>query len=99
MNKHAICETVKHGAATGIKLTKESDAGMCRGCLLGKSHRQPYPSTGKKRVSVPGKLMHVDLCGKMHVESFGRGLYFLLFKDDCSGYAIIFVLKRQEGSC
>ncbi|KRX33912.1 Retrovirus-related Pol polyprotein from transposon TNT 1-94, partial [Trichinella sp. T9] len=50
----------------GIKLHAQGQ--FCTGCVLGKHHRESFQSR-KYRPRAPGKLIHVDLCGPMHVTS------------------------------
>ncbi|KRY45203.1 Retrovirus-related Pol polyprotein from transposon TNT 1-94, partial [Trichinella britovi] len=68
---------------------------FCTGCVLGKHHREGFQSR-KYRERAPGKLIHVDLCGPMHVTSLGGSKYFLIFKDDFSRYRRDFFLKRKD---
>ncbi|KRZ82363.1 Retrovirus-related Pol polyprotein from transposon TNT 1-94, partial [Trichinella sp. T8] len=77
----------------GIKVHDQEQ--FCTGCVLGKHHREGFHSR-KYRPSAPGKLIHVDLCGPMHVTSLGGSKYFLVFKDDFSRYRRDFFLKRKD---
>ncbi|KRZ83588.1 Retrovirus-related Pol polyprotein from transposon TNT 1-94 [Trichinella sp. T8] len=77
----------------GIKVHAQEQ--FCTGCVLGKHHRESFQSR-KYRPRAPGKLIHVDLCGPMHVTSLGGSKYFLVFKDDFSRYRRVFFLKRKD---
>ncbi|KRX70035.1 Retrovirus-related Pol polyprotein from transposon TNT 1-94 [Trichinella sp. T6] len=77
----------------GIKVPAQEQ--FCTGCVLGKHHREGFQSR-KYRARAPGKLIHVDLCGPMHVTSLGGSKYFLIFKDDFSRYRRDFFLKRKD---
>ncbi|KRX72067.1 Retrovirus-related Pol polyprotein from transposon TNT 1-94 [Trichinella sp. T6] len=77
----------------GIKVYAQGQ--FCTGCVLGKHHRESFQSR-KYRPRAPGKLIHVDLCGPMHVTSLGGSKYFLVFKDDFSRYRRVFFLKRKD---
>ncbi|KRX34591.1 Retrovirus-related Pol polyprotein from transposon TNT 1-94 [Trichinella murrelli] len=77
----------------GIKVHAQEQ--FCTGCVLGKHHREGFLSR-KYRARPPGKLIHVDLCGPMHVTYLGGSKYFLIFKDDFSRYRRDFFLKRKD---
>ncbi|XP_003376315.1 retrovirus-related Pol polyprotein from transposon TNT 1-94 [Trichinella spiralis] len=77
----------------GIKVHAQEQ--FCTGCVLGKHHRESFQSR-KYRPRAPGKLIHVDLCGPMHVTSLGGSKYFLVFKDDFSRYRRVFFLNRKD---
>ena len=44
----------------------------------------------------PGEYFHTDLCGPMQTESLGKSKYFLLFKDDATGYKYVYFLKCKS---
>ena len=50
------------------------------------------------RVTKPGIFFHADVCGPMNTPSFGRARFFVLFKDNCTGYRFIFLHEEQVGS-
>ena len=68
----------------------------CVGCLKGKAHRQPYPSDGKQRKDNPGDLVHLDICGAIKPQSLSGASYFLLLKDDCTGFMFFFAMKKKS---
>ena len=76
------------------------DQFYCVGCIHGKAHRQSFPKDGKSRVEKPGELVHMDIAGPMSA-SFGGAKYFLLLKDDFSGYLFFYPmsLKSQSLDC
>jgi len=53
-----------------IKLTLP----FCDGCLFGKQTKQSYPIDGTTRAFVPLALIHIDLCGPMHIQSLGGAI-------------------------
>lgn len=67
---------------------------FCESCVYGKQHRQFFPRT-VRRSTVPGKVFHADLCGKMSTASIGGANYFLLLKDDFARYCYIYFLKNE----
>lgn len=72
--------------------TNESE-NQCGGCALGKSKRKPFQSTGLIKTNEIGQLVHSDLFGPMSVASPGGALYFMIFKDDCTGFRVLYFLK------
>jgi len=79
----------------GISLQR-SDHQFCEGCAFGKQHRSPFHWDDPRQRSInPGDLIHTDLCGPMNVPSVGGSMYFILFKDDCSGFRVIECFKRK----
>ena len=75
------------------KLQVEHD-GICRGCVLGKNVRSPYPSSDNRSKGILD-LVHSDVCGPMAVESMSGCLYFLTFIDDYSRKTWIFPMKAK----
>jgi hypothetical protein len=58
------------------------------GCALKKSHRQPFPNSGRRRATKIGEINHSDPCGPMSVPSFTGFRYYVLFQDDASGFQL-----------
>jgi hypothetical protein len=77
--------------------TKDIDFLFYEGCAYGKQHCQNFPTNIVcKKVSILSELIHANLCGPMNVPSIGNSLYFVLFKDNCSGYRIIFCVRKSQ---
>lgn len=84
LNKSTLKELFAKNLVDGVKLTGEEDF-FCEGCVYRKQHRLKFPPI-KKTETKPGELIYSDVCGPMSVESIGGSRYFVLFKDDCTGY-------------
>jgi hypothetical protein len=54
---------------------------VCDGCVLGKLHRAPFPSSSQFRAKKGLELFHTDLCGQITPPT-PSGKYFLLVVDD-----------------
>ena len=67
----------------------------CNGCILGKMHRLPFPK-GRNRAKEVGGLIHSDVCGPMQVSTPNSGRFFVLFKDDFSGWYVVHILKQKS---
>lgn len=74
---------------------KEQENPCCTDCLLGKQHRLPFQVSNSRANNIC-ELMHADLCGPFEVASLGQARYFLLIKDDFSGYRFVFFLKHKS---
>jgi hypothetical protein len=55
---------------------------VCESCVLGKHHREVFPSAATFRAKSPLELVHTVLCGPMQTESIGGSFYVLTFIDD-----------------
>ena len=95
---HINFATIRKAIKVGGKdaFPEPADKDVCRGCALGKMHREPFPSGPKKRESVPGAVVHADLCGKMSPSSVEGNNYFLLLKDDASNFMFIYFVKQKS---
>ena len=96
INSHSLRQTEK--AVQGMVIQdKKSDKFFCEGCVFGKQQRNNYPAlTEKERDTEPGTFFHIDLCGPMSTASVGGALYFMLCKDNHTGYMVIFFLKEKS---
>ena len=84
-------------AVTGMILQKKQIPEFCQGCVLGKSHRHSFVSQPiRTPSSTPGYLVYADICGPMAHVSLGGALYYMLFKDDYSGYRYIFCIAEKS---
>jgi transposase InsO family protein len=97
LNYPTILAMDRTEAVTGTFLQNKQIPEFCQGCVLGKSHRHTFPSSPIRTPStIPGYRIHADLCGPMAHVSLGGALYYLLFKDDYSGYRYIFCLAEKS---
>lgn len=78
----------------GVKLN-EVQKEFCDSCMLGKQHRLSFNKSRSRKTRV-GELVHADLCGPMSVDSVGGSKYFLLLKDDYSGYHAVYFLRHKS---
>lgn len=67
----------------------------CIGCILGKQTRHSFGHGPKTRETVPGKLIHGDVCGPIKPLSYGKSKFFLLLKDDCTNMSFIYFMKTK----
>lgn len=82
--------------ADGLELTKSSGDLFCEGCVYGKHHRLPFPTDGRRRGKRIGDIIHSDVVGPMSVRSPNGARYFVIFKDDFSGYSEVRILNQKS---
>ncbi|CAB0037468.1 unnamed protein product [Trichogramma brassicae] len=96
VNRDFVYKTFKNNAITGAKLTDSNDY-FCESCPIGKQSRLPFSNKdGHRRSITPGEVLHTDLCGPMQEPSVGGARFFLLFKDEASGFRKVFFLKHKS---
>jgi hypothetical protein len=69
---------------------------VCESCVLGKHHREVFPSAATFRAKSPLELVHIDLCGPMQTESIGGSFYVLTFIDDYSRMTWVYFIRSKS---
>lgn len=95
VNFQTLKKMAENNLLPGVK-TKIIDELFCEACQNGKLHRSPFQKISKERISKPGEVIHMDVCGKMTHPSIGGAYYFVLFKNDCTSYRIAYFLKHKS---
>ena len=54
----------RKGMVSGLPFIEKSDS-LCEGCILGKQHRESFPSGKNIREKAPLDIFHLDSCGWM----------------------------------
>lgn len=85
---------ITSGSATGINLSNKKSF-FCEDCPLSKQARLPFSTTHKSDVA-PGEIVHANVCGPMQTPSIGGAKFFLLLKDECSGFKTVYFLKHKN---
>lgn len=94
-NTKSIRKMINNDVATGLALTNKIDF-FCENCPLGKLAKLPFKKIETKKSITPGEVIHSDLCGPMETPSVGGAKYFLLFKDESSGFRSVYFLKNKS---
>nr|GEV75434.1 hypothetical protein [Tanacetum cinerariifolium] len=71
---------------TGLPKMKFEKDHLCSVCEQGKIHRKHHKSKTDFASNKPLYLLHMDLCGLMHIESINGKRYVLVVVDDYSRY-------------
>src|SRR5206468_3212644 len=95
VNVQAIQNTLISKAVQGIdQFPNKWKTDKCEYCAIGKIRRDPHPTVENKRNYLVGEHFSSDLCGPMEVPSIGGNKYFLLIKDEKSGFLIVYFIKE-----
>ncbi|GJR40892.1 retrovirus-related pol polyprotein from transposon TNT 1-94 [Tanacetum coccineum] len=96
LNFGTINKLAKDGLARGISRLKFQKDHLCLVCALGKSKkssRQPkVEDTNQEKLY----LLHMDLCGPMHVASINGKRYILVIVDDYSRFTWVRFLRTKD---
>ena len=79
----------------GLPLIEKPDS-LCEGCILGKQHRESFPSGKSIREKSPLEIVHSDLCGSMQNPSLASSHYILTFTDDFTRKTWVYFLKIKS---
>ena len=97
ISHRTILKMASSGTVTGLQLPPGSHppTTRCHECAQAKMSRLPfYPSTTS--TSRIGQLIHSDVCGPFQVASIGGALYYVIFRDDHSGFRVVRFLKLKS---
>jgi transposase InsO family protein len=92
-------EIVNHKIADGIQVSsiKDDSEHRCEACETGKATRLPFPSRDPdKKSSLPGRVLHVDLCGPMRTISIQGNRYVMPVTDECSRFVTTFYMPKKS---
>ncbi|KAL7287560.1 hypothetical protein TKK_0018211 [Trichogramma kaykai] len=93
LNTRALKDITGKGVVSGVKMNNVQDF-TCAGCKFGKAHRLPF-NPEVQRHTVPGEMIHSDVCGPMPIESLKGARFFVVFKDDATCYRKVFFIKHK----
>nr|GEU84626.1 hypothetical protein [Tanacetum cinerariifolium] len=69
---------------------------LCSACAMGKSKKKSHKSKSKDTNQENLYLLHMDLCGPMHVESVNGNKYILVIVDDYSRFTWVKCLRSND---
>ncbi|GJU98957.1 retrovirus-related pol polyprotein from transposon TNT 1-94 [Tanacetum coccineum] len=76
-----------------LKLVKDQ---LCSSCEMGKAKRSSFKSLTVTRSKKRLDLLHMDLCGPMHIETINGKKYILFIVDDYSRYTWALFLRSKH---
>ncbi|KAG7203935.1 hypothetical protein KM043_017093 [Ampulex compressa] len=87
----------KDGLVEGMQLNEEEDEDFFgESCQFGKQHKLPFNKEASTDRHQLRGMFHSDVCGPMSVQSLGDERYFVLFKDDASGYRRVSFIRHKS---
>nr|GEV39238.1 retrovirus-related Pol polyprotein from transposon TNT 1-94 [Tanacetum cinerariifolium] len=96
LNFGSINHLARQGLVRGFSKLKFEKDHLCSACAMGKStkktHKPKYKDTNQEKLY----LLHMDLCGPMHVESANGKKYILVIVDDYSRFTWVKFLRSKD---
>lgn len=91
-----IKNMVNNKCVTGLEIVKENQLERCGDCQLGKGHHLSHPSSRRERATEVLERVHVDLAGPIEPASLSGSKYFMLIKDEFSGYMFVYFMATKS---
>lgn len=85
----------KHKTVDGLVISDDL-CKPCETCAAGKCQKASHRPKTTLKSSLPGQVMHFDTVGPMPVPSLGDSLYYVLCKDECTSYKLVFFTKLKS---
>ncbi|GJY15568.1 retrovirus-related pol polyprotein from transposon TNT 1-94, partial [Tanacetum coccineum] len=96
LNFGAINHLARHGLVRGLPKLKFEKDHLCSACAMGKSKKKPHKPKSKDTNQEKLYLLHMDLCGPMHVASVNGKKYILIIVDDYSRFTWVKFLRSKD---
>eukprot|EP00253_Pinus_taeda_P006913 PITA_06913 len=85
----------RKGMVRGLPLIEKPN-NLFEGCILGKQHRENFPSGKSIRAKAPLEIVHSNVCGPMQTPSLAGSQYFLTFINDFTRKNCVYFLKNKS---
>ncbi|GJY93110.1 retrovirus-related pol polyprotein from transposon TNT 1-94 [Tanacetum coccineum] len=86
----------KDGLARGIPRFKFQKDHLCSACALGKSKKSSHQPKAEDTNQEKLYLLHMNLCGPMHMASINRKIYILVIVDDYLRFTWVRFLRTKD---
>ncbi|GJY05578.1 retrovirus-related pol polyprotein from transposon TNT 1-94 [Tanacetum coccineum] len=96
LNFGTLNKLAKDGLTRGIPKLKFKKDHLCLACALGKSKKSSHQPKAEDTNQEKLYLLHMDLCGPMHVESINGKKYILVIVDDYSRFTWVQFLRSKD---
>ncbi|GKA25390.1 retrovirus-related pol polyprotein from transposon TNT 1-94 [Tanacetum coccineum] len=96
LNFGAINHLARHGLVRGLPKLKFEKDHLCSACAMGKSKKKPHKPKSEDTNQEKLYLLHMDLCGPMHVASVNGKKYILVIVDDYSRFTWVKFLRSKD---
>nr|GEV84719.1 retrovirus-related Pol polyprotein from transposon TNT 1-94 [Tanacetum cinerariifolium] len=96
LNFGAINHLAKQGLVRGLSKLKFEKDHLCSACPMGKSKKKSHKPKSKDTNQEKLYLLHLDLCGPMHVKTINGKKYILVIVDDYSRFTWVKCLRSKD---
>nr|GEV86054.1 retrovirus-related Pol polyprotein from transposon TNT 1-94 [Tanacetum cinerariifolium] len=96
LNFGTINQLAKQGLVRGLSKLKFEKDHLCSACSLGKSKKKSHKLKSEDTNQEKLYLLHMDLCGSMHVKSINGKKYILVIIDDYSRFTWVKFLRSKD---
>nr|GEW20509.1 integrase, catalytic region, zinc finger, CCHC-type, peptidase aspartic, catalytic [Tanacetum cinerariifolium] len=96
LNFGAINHLARQGLVRGLPKLKFEKDHLCSACAMGKSKKKSHKPKSKDTNQEKLYLLHMDLCGPMHVKSVNGKKYILVIIDDYSRFTWVKCLISKD---
>nr|GEV07692.1 hypothetical protein [Tanacetum cinerariifolium] len=96
LNFSAINRLDRHDLVRGIPILKFEKDHLCSACDMGKGKKQSHKPKSEDTNQEKLYLLHMDLCGPMHVASVNRKKYILVIMNDYSWFTWVKFLASKD---
>nr|GFA79936.1 retrovirus-related Pol polyprotein from transposon TNT 1-94 [Tanacetum cinerariifolium] len=96
LNFGAINHLARQGLVRGLSKLKFEKDHLCSACAMGKSMKKSHKPKSEDTNQEKLYLLHMDLCGPMHVESVNGKKYILVTVDDYSRFTWVKFLRSKD---
>ncbi|GJU73169.1 retrovirus-related pol polyprotein from transposon TNT 1-94 [Tanacetum coccineum] len=96
LNFGAINHLARHGLVRGLPKLKFEKNHLCSACAMSKSKKKPHKPKSEDINQEKLYLLHMDLCGPMHVASVNGKKYILVIVDDYSRFTWVKCLRSKD---
>ncbi|GKA04309.1 retrovirus-related pol polyprotein from transposon TNT 1-94 [Tanacetum coccineum] len=98
LNFGAINHLARHGLVRGLPKLKFEKNHLCSAYAMGKSKKKPHKPKSEDTNQEKLYLLHMDLCGPMHVASVNGKKYILVIVDDYSRFTWVKCVRTDNGT-
>ncbi|GJU81739.1 retrovirus-related pol polyprotein from transposon TNT 1-94 [Tanacetum coccineum] len=96
LNFGAINHLARHGLVRGLPKLKFEKDHLCSAYAMGKSTKKPHKPKSEETNQEKLYLLHMDLCGPIHVASINGKKYILVIVDDYSRFTWVKFLRSKD---
>lgn len=96
VNEQDLKLMTKNGLIYGMKFGENEKLLQCEVWARKKRACKPFPKSNKERTKDLLEIVHTDVCGPIHHESFGRKQCFVTFIDNKSRFCVIRFIKNES---